>query len=490
MPRRTRLLAALFTLAALIAATAAQASGAPVCATGSVGGSWPLYGHDLSNTRTANDTGIDAAKAASLTAKWVFNVAAKDGSGNINSTPTVADGCVFFATDGGDVFVLNADTGAVVWHNQYVVGATRLGGTIASAVAIDHGLAIIDVSDAGHPYVTAVNELTGVEVWRATVDHRPGSFINASPVPFNGMVFVGFAGDEYSPLSRGGFAIVRESDGAILKTRYTIPDADFNAGYWGGSIWSSAAVDARAGYAYAGTGNPSSHDKEHANTDAVLKIDVHPDRATFGQIVAVYKGVSDHYVDGLDKQPACEKAPDVTYGDAWSVTCVQFDLDFGASPTLYKDAKNATMVGALQKAGVLHGIEARTMKKSWSTIVGTPCFVCNAASPANDKGSIAAAATTPGQLVSLDGSTGGYKWISPLADGIHFESVSIANGLVYAPDFYGNLNVFDEATGVPLLKRNMALDTGAQGSGTSSSGISIARHTVYAPAAGYLVAYK
>jgi outer membrane protein assembly factor BamB len=489
MPYKARILVAVLALALTSVFAGGPAHGSGACAASIVGADWALYGHDLSNTRASADTGIDSAKAQALTPKWVVNTASIQGAGNINSTPTVSDGCVYFATDAGDVFALNADDGGVVWHKKYVVGQTRLGGVISSAVAIDNGLALINVSDAGKPFITAVNKLTGTEVWRKVVDTRPGSFINASPVPFNGMVFVGFAGDEYAPGSRGGYAIVRESDGALLKSNYTIPTADFNAGYQGGSVWSSAAIDPEAGYAFVGAGNPTSHDKEHQNTNAILKIDVDPARGTFGQIADAYKGVTDQYYPGLDRQPVCQANPDITYGDSWSLSCVQFDLDFGASPTLFTDARSNALVGAQQKAGVFHAMYASTMEQAWTALVGTPCFFCNASSPANDRGTIVAAGVQPGQVVGLNSETGGYRWVVPLVDVVHFQSVSIANGIAYALDFYGNINVMDSETGLPLLKRNMALDTGASVIANTSAGVSIARNTVYAPAAGFLIAY-
>jgi outer membrane protein assembly factor BamB len=490
MSHRIRIVLGAVALAALTAPIGARAAGpAGACAPGAKGTDWPVYGHDNANSRAADGNGITAETAGALTQHWNFNVANQGGSGTIQSTPTVADGCVFFATDAGDVFALNADDGTFVWHTHYSVAETRLGGVISGAVAIDGDLALVDVSDAGHPFLAALDRTTGHELWRAVVDDRYGSFVIASPIPFgDGLVFVGFAGDEYAPEARGGYAIVNERDHSV-SAHYTIPDADFAKGYWGGAVWSTAAIDADGHYAYAGAGNPASHDKEHQNTDALLKIDVDPASAKFGQIVDVYKGNSDQYFPGLDRQPVCQTDPDVTYGDAWSLTCVQFDLDFGASPSLFRDARGNTVVAAQQKAGVFHAVYADHMEQAWTALIGTPCFVCNSASPAVHDGNVVAVGTEPGQMLDLNADTGGYRWVSPLADAVHYESVSISDGVAFALDFFGNLNAVNLATGVPLLKHNLALDTGASALGTTSAGVSIARDQLFAPAGSFLVTY-
>jgi outer membrane protein assembly factor BamB len=483
----------LFAGIALIASVASGAHGATggSCAGPHAGGDWRLYGHDLSNTRTQPQSTIDTTKAGSLAPAEVFNTANQQGSGNINSTPTVADGCVFFATDAGDVYALNADNLGIVWHDHYAVGQTRLGGTITGAISIDQNMALVAVSDAGHPFVAALDEMTGTEKWRSVIDDRAGSFVNASPTPFNGMIFEGFAGDEYGPAARGGFAILDESTGAVLAKHYTIPDTDFDKGYYGGSVWSTPVVDTASGYLYVGAGNPASHNKEHQYTDALLKIDVDPARtATFGTIVDAYKGNVDQYYPGLDRQPVCRANPDVTYADAWSATCVQFDLDFGASPNLFTDPRGNVIVGDLQKSGVYHAVYTKGMEQAWTALVGTPCFICNASSPAMDGGAVFAAGSGSGQLAAMDRNTGGYRWLAPLMDLVHYEGVSVANGVVYVPDFYGNLNAFDESSGLPLLKRNMGQDAGTFVGGTTSAGAAIARDTVYVPAAGYLIAYR
>lgn len=469
----------------------AHANTATCAAARHPGGEWRLYGHDLSNSRTQPDEHvIGTTEAGALAPARTFSSSVVGGEGNFNGTPVIADGCLYAATDAGYIYALNADTFEIAWKTRYEVAQTRLGGVINGSVAVESGRVFANISDAGQPFVVALDQATGAELWRAVVDARPGSFINASPTTFDGMVFTGFSGDEYVPAARGGYAIIDQRTGALLAKRYTIPDDDFDAGYWGGSIWSTAVYDAESRSIFVGSGNPASHDAEHERTNALLRIDADQAGSRFGEIVDVYKGTVDHYYPGLDRQPACSSAPDVEYGDAWSATCLQLDLDFGASPNLFRDARGNLLLGALQKSGVYHAVHADTLAQSWTSVIGAPCFVCNATSPAVANGKVFAVGSAPGQLVALKTNGGGYGWAHPLADVFHYESVSTANGVVYVSDLYGNLNALDAETGVPLLKRSIAADLGQSVAGVQSGGIAIARNTLYVPVAGFIVAYR
>src|SRR5438067_5179942 len=80
------------------------------------GGEWPSYGHDLHNTRTQDDERkIGPSNVASLQPAWAFSIAGVGATGNFQSTPVVADGCMFVTTSAGWVIAVNADTAKLVW---------------------------------------------------------------------------------------------------------------------------------------------------------------------------------------------------------------------------------------------------------------------------------------------------------------------------------------------------------------------------------------
>ena len=92
-------------------------------------------------------------------------------------------------------------------------------------------------------------------------------------------------------------------------------------------------------------------------------------------------------------------------------------------------------------------------------------------------------------MLSLGGDDGAVQWASPIADGTHYQSTSIAGGVVFTVDNVGNLLAWDEASGVPLLKRPLQADADEPAAGLSSSGVAIASGMVIAAAGNDVVAY-
>jgi outer membrane protein assembly factor BamB len=169
---------------------------------------------------------------------------------------------------------------------------------------------------------------------------------------------------------------------------------------------------------------------------------------------------------------------------------VQVDLDFGASPTLF-DVDGRRVVGDLQKAGVFHAVDATGMDLLWTRTIGFPCLACNAASPASADGAVFTAAGPPGQVFRLAGADGAIGWAGVVNGVTTYNPVTVANGVVYTVDGAGFLNGFEARTGLPVLKRNLALDTGTfMGSASTSSGIAIARNTIYVAAVDHVIALK
>ncbi len=471
------------------------------CGGATSGGEWRGYGADLSNTRSQPaETTIGTTKAAALAPKWSVAIDAAGMAGNFQVTPAVADGCVYVGTTDGWVAAFHADTGALDWKVRLDIETGGFGGRIVGSPAVENGHVYIHANEYGNPItgkgpsLVSLDQDTGALEWRTTLDSLENAYVNSSPVLFNGMVFSGIAGPESSPRARGGYAILDAETGEILVKRYTINDDDYAKGHAGASIWSTAAIDTTTGYAYAGGGNPASKKVEHPFSNALLKIDVNPARASFGKIVAAFKGNHDAYSQTVANQPACDLLgdhPSLQYSDIWSAPCGQLDLDFGASPNLFRTAEGKLMVGALQKSGVYHAANTDLMTYGFSLPVGAPCFACNAASASTAGDKIFVASVPPGQLTSIDGSEALYRWAAPLGDGLHFQPVSNANGVVYVMDGHGYLNAMDAATGVPLLRRNMSPDAGGATSRalTSSAGVAIARNTGYAASGKVLVAY-
>lgn len=503
------------------------------CAQSVTGGEWPSYSGSLDNSRTQLDSTIDADWVAGMELAWkVSTSSVPTGSGTYSNTPVVADGCVYLASNTGLILALNAETGGFVWGGKVTgTGQLLLGGVVVGSPLVDNGVLYVGVSQPSAPYVAAFDAATGTRLWRATVETgQSNSLINASPVAVDGMIFMGFSGNEGNSVARGGFAIldgghdcggdeflagpttakilacdnpVLELDelgnpvatgGHRLAHEHTISDAEYAEGYRGASIWCTAAIDPVEKYAYACGGNPASKKIEHRYSNSLLKIDVNPERpATFGTIVDSYKGDTDQYYPGLDRQPACDALGDVLVA-VWSLACLQLDLDFGASPNLYHDKLGNLILSDLQKSGVVHAIYADQMSRKWTQVVGAPCAACNAASGAyaeiNGEGRLFGVSTPGGLLYGLQAEQGRYRWAQPIADGVHFQATSTAGGIVFAIDNGGFLTIVDGETGLPLAKRNVAQDTSASPADQSSQGVAIAYDMVFVNQGNMTIAYR
>jgi polyvinyl alcohol dehydrogenase (cytochrome) len=493
---RSTVLAAVLA-AALMPATASAAAQSTPCNAQVAGGDWPSYGHDPANTRSQPaEHGIGPAEVPTLAPAWVFSTRTEGDKTGFNSTPAVYRGCVFVGSAGGTAYALNASDGHIVWQRKIGDFNASAGGAMVGGAAVAGRAVVFLVNGADGPYAVALDRSTGSVLWRSvtwitgTFSGTQGGYMTiSSPVVANGLVVGGYSGPEGDSKSTGGFALLDAATGKVVKVTPTIPPADQAAGYAGGGLWSTPAYDPDTHYLYWGAGNPNSKTKEHPNTNAILKIDLDRTHPTFGQIVDSYKGNVDQYsgsLETLSHTPVCG-ASDVQ-GAPYPLddpACGQIDLDFGASANLFTTSSGRKVVGDLQKSGVYHVADTGTMDPVWSSLVGVSCETCNAASAAFDGSSVDGVATPGGQAYSLDRDAGKANWLAPIGDGTHFQSTSVADGVVWVEDANGFLDAFDAKTGAVLAKRALSADVGDVVLNGTSSGVAIAEHTVFAEGGGY-----
>jgi polyvinyl alcohol dehydrogenase (cytochrome) len=497
-------------LALLATCSAASAAGAAPCTSATAGGEWPSYGHDVANTRTQPEpNGFGPSAVAQIKPSWVFSTGSTGDGTGFNTTPVTYGGCVFIGSFGGVAYALDAKSGHVVWQRTLEAPKPGSGGVIVGAAAISGRAVVFLVDEFTAPYAIALNRSTGAVIWKSAPFAPPlsasaaqeGSYANSSPIVANGFILAGYSPPEGNPTATGGFSLINAKTGEVVRTTPTIPPAAQEEGYAGGGLWSSPAYDPATKYAYWGAGNPNSKTKQYKTTDAILKIDLNPSRPTFGQIVASYEGNVDQYtatLQELSHSPACEASanPEVPY-PLDDPVCGQLDLDFGAAANLFTTSDGTKVVGDLQKSGVYHVANAKTMGPVWTALVGPSCFACNAASTAFDGSSVYGVATPGGTMFSLEHNRGATNWLSPVGDGTHYQSISAADGVVWTVDGASNLDGFDAATGQPLVRRPLSGDAAAPVVNLTSSGVAIAEHHLfvtaggasYASAPGYVIAY-
>ncbi|HEX7166249.1 MAG TPA: PQQ-binding-like beta-propeller repeat protein [Acidimicrobiales bacterium] len=474
---------------------------------GVTGGEWRTYGADLANTRhQTRERAIAHADVPFLRPAWTFSSVAAGGSGDFTGTPIVADGCVYVGSNRGWVFSMNADTGEPVWAAQVPEG-----GVINSTVAVHDGLVIAGISrptPGAGPYIAAFHQATGALAWASDpLDSQVGADTFATPIVYDGMVIMGISGaaaeigdesDRYA--FQGSTLLLDVTTGDVIEKIWTIHSPDTVDEFAGGAVWSTPAIDTETGYAYVGTGNPFKPEAEHLHTNAVIKIDLDDTRATFGTIVGAYHGTVDEYVPELSALPCVDfTGNNPPYYPQGLGGCGDIDLDFGASPNLFKDATGRKLVGAGQKSGVYHAFDAATMDGVWTQLLGPPSLVGGiVGSTAYDGQAIYGPVTPGGYQWSVGKNDGGVRWVSPTADGAHYaNATAVANGIVYTVDLKGALDAFDARNGAPLLHYPMVLGSGTGANPALSwAGVSVARNTVYTAVGisglenGFVVAFR
>jgi outer membrane protein assembly factor BamB len=82
---------------------------------------WPVYGHDLGNSRSAGADGPSAAEARTMQRAWTFN----SQHGDFTGTPVVAGGTLVAGTNLGSIYALDATTGGLRWSRNVGNGHGR-----------------------------------------------------------------------------------------------------------------------------------------------------------------------------------------------------------------------------------------------------------------------------------------------------------------------------------------------------------------------------
>ena len=513
-------IAAALVLAATTGGAAATAKASlparPQCdetADQAIGGDWPSLNHDVGNTRhqPAEDT-IGTDVAPTLERAWSFDGREVKATGAARSTPIVAHGCVYLSLgqgylgDRGDIVALDADTGDLVWHRQIdgsVLGLTAANGLIYATPSrgtrgeVSMPVVTEEYASAG-AFAMALDARTGRVRWTSQRldDGNPanGTFVNATPVAFRAggrdLVFVPLAGGAGDG-ARVPMYFLDANSGVVVRKAYSLSEVDYAAGYGGTGIWSTAAYDPASQHLFVGTADSDGHTRQHRFNNAILRIDANPARSTFATVVGSYTGTTEHAnLDALiggDVNPACQGAGDAVdvdpptfFDTSASPTCLELDLDFGGSPNLSADGEDLR-VSALQKSGIVHSIDADTMTAAWTRIVGPGGAFMDGSTAAFDGDRLLVGAT-PNLVYGFGALAGDVQWVASTdTDLFAYQPLTVANDVVYAINDAGFLLAFDARSGVPLLRRAVAVDGSFQQCLGVGAGVAVARHTVFVP---------
>jgi PQQ-dependent dehydrogenase (methanol/ethanol family) len=226
---------------------------------------FPLVGGNWANQRYSSLDRINTGNVSQLGGAWTLHLEDGKPMGNMQATPVVVAGMMYLASGAGNVFAIDAKTGAVRW--KYRSEATT-GALTNRGVVVAEGKVFAGQRDNS---LVALDQESGRVVWRASIA-EPGRGHTAAPaIYYNGLVYMGVAGGEGGV--RGQFGAYDAKTGKEVWKFWTIPGPGerghetWEADSWkhgGGPIWTHPAIDAGLGMVYIAVGNagPDSDGRE------------------------------------------------------------------------------------------------------------------------------------------------------------------------------------------------------------------------------------
>jgi polyvinyl alcohol dehydrogenase (cytochrome) len=397
---------------------------------------WPMYGHDVSNSRDAGPQGPPRGGLASLKPAWTF----RSSTGDFTGTPVIADGVLVEGDNGGRVYALDAISGRRVWSRD-------LGQPINGSAAIDTAAAggpavYVPVAQSGSPRLVALSLRDGALLWNTVLVSHPGASVFGSPTFWHGRVYIGTSGpNDDNTTARGSVTAVDEKTGRVDWQTFTVPPGSDGAG-----VWSTPAIDTRTGRVYVGTGN-NYHKPATDTEDAVLALD-----ASSGRLLGRFQATA----NDTFSLPGNPLGP---------------DYDFGASPNLITGAGGQQLVGEGQKSGTYWALDRATLKPAWHANVGPSGYLGGIlGSTSYDGARIYTGDTLSGQISALT-PNGSLAWQSSDLGVFHLSPEAIANGVLYSVSPPGSLVARDPSTGRQLASVFLG--------GTVFGGFSATGHALY-----------
>jgi polyvinyl alcohol dehydrogenase (cytochrome) len=325
----------------------------PSARLGSESPAWASWGGGLANTRfqSAKDAGLDPQTVSRLALKWAF---AFPDTSTLRSQPAVHRGRVYAGGQDGGLYALEAATGCVHWVTT-VQSAVRSGITVGEI----GGNAAIFFSDSSG-YVYALDANNGKQLWKMRPDDHPASSVTATPVFYQGRLYVGAASREEAMAVapayvcctfRGSESALDAATGKVLWKRYMIPEVAKERpktksgaavyGPSGAGVWTAPVLDPEHDTMYVTTGDNYS-DPPTLLSDALVAI-----RLSTGEI---------------------QWSRQFTAKDAWNSSCYLPgrvncpdsdgpDFDFASSAILVSLPNNRRALLLGQKSAVVYAVD-------------------------------------------------------------------------------------------------------------------------------------
>jgi polyvinyl alcohol dehydrogenase (cytochrome) len=472
---------------------------------------WNGWSPDAGNARfqPAKDAGLTAEQVPKLKLKWAFAV---PGATSMYGQPTVVSGHVFFGTDAGFVYSLDAATGCVHWSFEAPTGV-RTAVVIApvkGSAGVRHAAYFGDVKSNMY----AVDADTGKLLWSRNVETHPLSRITGSIrlegdrlfVPVSSWEETAGANVNYECCTfRGSVVALDAVTGKQLWKSYTIFEEPIplrkntiGTQLWsnsGGAVWNTPTVDVRRKAVFVGTGNAYTAPAP-PTTDAVVAYDMETGKPLWWrQLLAKDAWVVGCRPNDRNRTQNCPDVKDqaISYNDA----------DVGASPILRTLPDGRSILIVAGESGSVLGLDpARRGAIIWQTHLGEalpgqgqPGIGLGAG--ADDQTAYFPLERSTGGLTAINIATGERVWHTPgqkanCAEGVRGCSasqqgaVTVIPGVVFSGAADGTLRAYSTANGRILWEFNTAQTfqavnaLPAKGGSVRGPGVTVVGGTVYA----------
>jgi outer membrane protein assembly factor BamB len=337
---------------------------------------WTQYHRDNMQRWNPYETILDINNVGSLGLKWKNDGGnAIGGSGLTRSSAAVVNGAVYFGSDDGNVYALNAGTGAKLW--SYTTG-----GAVDSSPAVANGVVYVGSDDHN---LYALNASTGHPLW----NYATGGAVESSPAVVNGVVYVG-SGDHnvYALNASTGLLLWSYATGDVVQSSPAVANGVV---YFGSNDLNVYALNASTG---AKLWNYNTGNGVYTSSPAVAN-------------GVVYIGAYDDNVYALNAS---------TGAKLWS---------YPLGPTLEIPAVANGMVYISTEDRHVYALNASTGAKVWT--FATEDYVDSSPAVANG---VVYVGSNNGKVYALNASTGLLLWSYTIA-GYLTSSPAIVNGVVY-----------------------------------------------------------
>jgi polyvinyl alcohol dehydrogenase (cytochrome) len=432
MRLRSTLCVLSFVLACLAAASPAAAR-------------WTMYNGDAAGSRyNPRERRLTTATVGGLHVAWTVPT-----DGAVTGTPVTKGSRLYVGDQSGLFQALRATDGHRYW-------STMLAGAVTASALVTNRTIVIGDQEG---YIYGLDRRTGAITWQIRPNLHPLARIYSSATMVGKYVAIGIASIESLATqdpdypcctARGSAVLLDPRDGRVVWQTYVIDDADFALGASGASIWSTPTYDKKLGLIYVTTGQNFS-EPATMTSDAIIALD-----AKTGAI---------RWLN--------QRLPN----DIWNVRFPPGpehpDLDIGDSAQIYTLSDGRKVVGAGQKNGFYHVLDAATgAEVAVEQIVPGDPNGGLFADTAVANGIVYANGTewpffpntpTRGSLVALTGDAATELWRHEIPGTAAMSGVAVANGVVFFATNDGNLNALDASDGTPLA----TVPVGAYASGPS-----------------------